>query len=133
MGQSASKTSQVKRKSNGPCGHCGGKHGEENCWKKYPHLMPNNLKKKKGGNKGKGKKSGGSSGSGNGQSSNTVSTSSIGTSSTSTSTAGVLQIDPQSAASGSVQFSTSFYVADHSAGANTHSTDWIMDSETSRI
>ncbi|KZT63725.1 hypothetical protein DAEQUDRAFT_770358 [Daedalea quercina L-15889] len=66
MGQSASKMSQVKQKPNGPCGHCGGKHGEENCWKKYPHLMPNNLKKKKGGNKGKGKKSSGSSGSGNG-------------------------------------------------------------------
>ncbi|KZT64532.1 hypothetical protein DAEQUDRAFT_769590 [Daedalea quercina L-15889] len=50
MGQSASKSSQIKRKSTGPCSHCGGKHDEENCWTKYPHLRP-----KAGGKGGKGK------------------------------------------------------------------------------
>ena len=66
MGQSASKTSQVKTKGNGPCGHCGGAHGSEQCWTKYPHLRPQNKGgkgDKKGKNKGKGK---GGNGNGNG-------------------------------------------------------------------
>ncbi|EPS92450.1 hypothetical protein FOMPIDRAFT_1056865 [Fomitopsis schrenkii] len=55
MGQSASKTSQVKvHNGNGPCSHCGKKHGSDQCWTKYPHLRP-----KKGGDKGKGKGKGG--------------------------------------------------------------------------
>lgn len=54
MGQSASKTSQVKKKGKGPCDHCGGSHGSEQCWTKYPHLRPD--KKGKGKGKGKGKK-----------------------------------------------------------------------------
>ena len=55
MGQSASKTSQVKvHNGNGPCMHCGKKHSLDQCWTKYPHLCP-----KKGGDKGKGKGKGG--------------------------------------------------------------------------
>ncbi|EPS92687.1 hypothetical protein FOMPIDRAFT_91726 [Fomitopsis schrenkii] len=65
MGQSASKTSQVKvHNGNGPCSHCGKKHGSDQCWSKYPHLRP-----KKGGDKGKGK---GKGGNGNGKKANTV-------------------------------------------------------------
>ena len=37
MGQSASKTSQVKvHNGNSPCLHCSKKHGSEQCWIKYP-------------------------------------------------------------------------------------------------
>ncbi|EPS93166.1 hypothetical protein FOMPIDRAFT_1136717 [Fomitopsis schrenkii] len=63
MGQSASKASQVKvHNGNGPCSHCGKKHGSDQCWTKYPHLHP-----KKGSDKGKGKGKGG-----NGKKANTV-------------------------------------------------------------
>ena len=62
MGQSASKTSQVKTKGKGPCGNCGSKHSSEQCWTKYPHLRPQN--KGKDNKKGKGKGKSGNNGSG---------------------------------------------------------------------
>ena len=65
MGQSASKTSQVKPKGNGPCGTCGGRHGSEQCWIKYPHLRPQN-KGGKGDKKGKGKGKSNNGNNGNG-------------------------------------------------------------------
>lgn len=57
MEQSVFKTSQVKKKSKGPCQHCGGNYGLENCWVKYPHKWPDNKGKgkKKGKDKDKGK------------------------------------------------------------------------------
>lgn len=67
MGQSVSKTSQVKvHNGNGPCMHCGKKHGLNQCWTKYPHLRP-----QKDSDKGKGKGKGGN-GKGNGKKANTV-------------------------------------------------------------
>ena len=67
MGQSASKTSQVKvHHGQGPCSHCGKKHGSDQCWTKYPHLRP-----QKATDKGKGKGKGGN-GKGNGKKANTV-------------------------------------------------------------
>ena len=128
MGQSASKTSQVKHKSRGPCRHCGGKHGEENCWSKYPHLRPKNKGGDKGKSKdkkGKGKGNGQSgSGSGNGQSSTNVVTSSDNSASA------VTVLDSSSSTAANVM-TASWCVADHSAGGHGKMTDWIMDSGAS--
>ena len=62
MGGSASKVSQVKGKSRGPCSHCKKPgHDDSHCWQKHPHLRSNG----DGGNgssSGNGNNSGGNNG-----------------------------------------------------------------------
>ncbi|TFY52466.1 hypothetical protein EVJ58_g10003 [Rhodofomes roseus] len=124
MGQSASKTSQVKHKSKDPCDHCGGAHGSKNCWTKYPHLRPQNKGGGKGkNNKGKGKGKGKGKNGGNGQSSS-------GTSNTASASDSSNVVTVESSSSSANTMTASWYTAANTASGRT--TDWIMDSGASK-